>query len=104
KEQSGHAFRVVAAYERWFKKSGCRTELSILTMLGLFDRPAAPDCLSALFVPPIPGLTDSLPLPDDEDWNEAVTNLVELGLIEEQPWETHRIVGYAKELAKRAMK
>ena len=60
KEQGGHAFRVIAAYERWFEDNGCKTELAILRMLGLFDRPATPDCLEALRDPPIPGLTDVL--------------------------------------------
>ena len=87
KEQGGHAFRVIAAYERWFEENNCHAELALLRMLGLFDRPAAPDCLDALHEPPIPGLTDSIVSLSDDNWNEAVTHLVELGLVEEQPWD-----------------
>jgi len=56
--EGGHAFRVIAAYERWFEENNCHAELAILRMLGLVDRPATPDCLAALRDPPIPGLTD----------------------------------------------
>ncbi len=97
KEQGGHAFRVIAAYERWFEENDCRAELAILRMLGLFDRPATPDCLVALRDPPVPGLTDTIATLNEDDWNEAVTHLVELNLVEEQPWEPRRILGYSKE-------
>ena len=99
KEQGGHAFRVIAAYERWFKKDKCRAELAILRMLGLFDRPATPDCLTSLCDPPILGLTDTIASLDEDDWNEAVSRLVDLNLVEEQPWEPRRIVGYSEEEA-----
>jgi hypothetical protein len=112
KEQGGHAFRVIAAYERWFEESDSlsasgreveshlgKTCLAILRMLGLFDRPATPDCLVALRDPPIPGLTDAIASLTEADWNEAVTHLVELNLVEEQPWEPRRIVGYGEEEA-----
>jgi ribosome-binding protein aMBF1 (putative translation factor) len=102
KEQGGHAFRVIAAYERWFKKDKCRAELAILRMLGLFDRPATPDCLAALRDPPIPGLTNTLASLTVDDWNEALTHLVELNLVEEQPWEPRRIIGYDEKEARLA--
>jgi hypothetical protein len=104
KEQGGHTFRVIAAYERWFEEKGCRAELAILRMLGLFDRPATPDCLAALQKPPIPGLTNDVASLTEDDWNEAVTHLVELNLVEEQPWEPRCIVGYSEEQAKASMR
>jgi hypothetical protein len=46
------------SYQTWFGES---SELSILRMLGLFDRPADEKAFEALLRPPvIPGLTESL--------------------------------------------
>ncbi|MBI4658642.1 MAG: toll/interleukin-1 receptor domain-containing protein [Verrucomicrobia bacterium] len=114
--QGGHAFRVIAAYERWFEESDSlapiggegrgegeqqlgKTCLAILRMLGLFDRPATPDCLAALRDPPIPGLTDTIASLSESDWNKAVAHLVELNLVEEQPWKRTHLMGYGKEEA-----
>ncbi|MBS1790832.1 MAG: hypothetical protein JST85_24155 [Acidobacteria bacterium] len=88
-EQGGHAFRVMAAYERWLEGSESRLQaetarsaaeraesaqppkggtlnngqraLAILRLMGLFDRPATADCLYALWQSPaIPNLTEPL--------------------------------------------
>ncbi len=62
-EQGGHAFRVMEAYERAFKKEGDKGEraLAILRLLGLFDRPVPSDQLAALLEDPaIPALTGPL--------------------------------------------
>jgi hypothetical protein len=46
------------SYQIWF---GDGPELSVLRMLGLFDRPAGEKALAALLKPPsIAGLTESL--------------------------------------------
>ncbi len=75
----GHAQKLMQTYERWLG-AGC--ELSILRMMGLFDRPATQDCLDALRQPPaIPDLTEALVDVDDADWNLAISNLSECGLI-----------------------
>ena len=100
--QGGHAFRVMAAYERWlvpkeglFKKAirlvtGAvppggpegRRQLAVLRLLGLFDRPAAADLLAVLRRPPaIPGLTDAIAGLGDAAWNLAVTRLAACGLV-----------------------
>jgi serine/threonine protein kinase/predicted ATPase len=56
--QGVHARKVMDSYQAWF---GEGPELSILRMLGLFDRPADEKALQALLKPrAIPGLTDSL--------------------------------------------
>jgi hypothetical protein len=56
--QGVHARKVMESYQTWF---GEGPELSILRMLGLFDRPADEKALEALLDPPaIPGLTESL--------------------------------------------
>lgn len=91
-ETSGHAFRVMEAYEEWLTRDGRNVELAILRLLGLFDRPATPDCLAALRQPPaIEGLTESLVTLTDAQWNVAVKRLVQLGFVEEQPWEPPQI-------------
>jgi len=56
--QGVHARKVMESYQSWFGKG---PELSILRMLGLFDRPADEKALEALLKSPaIPGLTESL--------------------------------------------
>jgi hypothetical protein len=56
--QGVHARRVMESYQAWF---GEGPELSVLRMLGLFDRPADEKALEALLKSPaIPGLTESL--------------------------------------------
>ena len=56
--QGLHAEKVMESYRSWF---GEGPELSVLRILGLFDRPADEKALEALLKPPaIPGLTESL--------------------------------------------
>jgi hypothetical protein len=56
--QGAHARKVMASYQSWF---GEGPELSILRILGLFDRPADEQAVEAVLKPPaIPGLTESL--------------------------------------------
>ena len=51
--QGVHARKVMESYQTWF---GEGPELSVLRMLGLFDRPADEKALGALLKPPaIPG-------------------------------------------------
>lgn len=62
-EQSGHAFHVMDAYVASFKVEGenGKRALSVLRLLGLFDRPATADCLNALWTgDEIGGLTGPL--------------------------------------------
>ena len=55
--QGVHAQKVMESYLTWF---GEGSELSILRILGLFDRPADEKAICALLrSPPIPGLTES---------------------------------------------
>ena len=75
----GQAWKLVEQYERWL---GEGVELSILRLLGLFDRPAEPDSLAAVCAAPaIPGLTDALVGLRSEDWNWAIANLIDYGLL-----------------------
>ena len=56
--QGVHARKVMESYQTWF---GEGPEVSVLRMLGLFDRPTDEEALRALLKSPaIPGLTESL--------------------------------------------
>ncbi|HLL72094.1 MAG TPA: toll/interleukin-1 receptor domain-containing protein [Pyrinomonadaceae bacterium] len=69
----GHALRVMASYEKWF---GEGAELSVLRMLGLFNRPADKDAIAALrAAPAIPGLTDALQGLSETDWQRVLAKL-----------------------------
>ncbi len=77
--QGGHAYRVIAAYEHWL---GTGPELGILRLLGLFDRPAPLEAVAELRVAPmIPGMTESLTELIEDDWQWALANLREQGLL-----------------------
>ena len=51
--QGAHARKVMESYHRWF---GEGPEMSVLRMLGLFDRPADEKALAALLTPPVSAL------------------------------------------------
>src|SRR6202521_1582716 len=56
--QGAHARKVMKSYQTWF---GEGPELSVLRLLGLFDRPAEEKAVEALLKPPaIHSLTESL--------------------------------------------
>lgn len=80
--QGGHARRVMRSYEKWFTEHGREAELSIVRMLGLFNRPAEAGCIAALRGgEPIADLTAGLAGISDADWNIALANLREAGLL-----------------------
>jgi len=64
--QGVHARKVMESYQTWF---GDGPELSVLRMLGLFDRPADEKAIEALLrQPAIPGLTEALTNLSPSDW------------------------------------
>lgn len=84
KVQGGHAFKTIAAYERWLADGGedGARQLAVLRLLGLFDRPADGDCLVALRrEPAIPGLTEPLVGLDEDDWNITLSFLADCGIV-----------------------
>jgi tetratricopeptide (TPR) repeat protein len=88
KTQGGHAFRVMAAYERWLAQGGEEgaRQLAVLRLLGLFDRPADAGCLAALRRPPaIAGLTEPLVGPGEDDWNLTLSTLADCRLVSTSP-------------------
>lgn len=83
--RGGHAFKVMAAYEKWFQREGEKgaRELAALRLLGFFDRPADAGCLAALRrAPPIPGLTELLVNLSTAQWSLILSRLKTLGLLE----------------------
>jgi hypothetical protein len=82
--QGGHAFKAMAAYERWLGSGGEEgaRQLAALRLLGLFDRPADSASLAALRAEPaIAGLTEPIAGIDEERWNLTVASLADLGLV-----------------------
>jgi hypothetical protein len=71
--QGAHARRVMESYQTWL---GEGPELSVLRMLGLFDRPADEKALEALLKPPaILGLTTSLTSISPLEWRTILAKL-----------------------------
>jgi hypothetical protein len=82
--QGGHAFRVIDAYVKWFSESGENgiRQIAVLSLLGLFDRPADAACLAALRKPPaIPGLTEKIIDINKGQWNLTLNRLADSDLI-----------------------
>ena len=73
RRQGGHARRVMDTYAAWFKG---KPELSILHMVGLFDRPVEEAVIEALLSKrAIKGLTSKLKKLSQEDWQYSLANL-----------------------------
>jgi hypothetical protein len=71
--QGAHARKVMESYQTWF---GEGPELSVLRMLGLFDRPADEVALGVLLEHPvIPGLTESLIDLSPTEWRTILAKL-----------------------------
>ena len=71
--QGVHARKVMESYQTWF---GEGPELSVLRMLGLFDRPADEKALGVLLKSPaIPGLTESLTDLSPSEWRTILARL-----------------------------
>ena len=77
--QGAHARKVMESYQTWF---GEGPELSVLRMLGLFDRPADEKALGALLTPPaIHGLTESLTGSSPTEWRTILAKLRRVRLL-----------------------
>src|SRR5580704_8817154 len=71
--QGAHARKVMESYQTWL---GEGPELSVLRMLGLFDRPADEKALGVLLKSPaIPGLTESLTDLRSTEWRTILAKL-----------------------------
>jgi nucleoside phosphorylase len=104
-DQGGHAFRVIAAYERWLGQAGAEgeRELAVLRMMGLFDRPADPGCVGALRgEPAIVGLTDAVVGLDREGWRALLSSLEEARLVGCSAYVPTPVRGYDEATARAA--
>jgi nucleoside phosphorylase/tetratricopeptide (TPR) repeat protein len=104
-DQGGHAFRVIAAYERWLGQAGVEgeRELAVLRMMGLFDRPAEPGCIAALRrEPAIAGLTDAVVGLDREGWRALLSSLEEARLVGCSAYVPTLVRGYDEATARAA--
>src|ERR1700758_3678651 len=71
--QGVHARKVMESYQTWF---GEGPELSVLRILGLFDRPADERAVGALLkLPAIRGLTESLTILSSTEWRMVFARL-----------------------------
>jgi hypothetical protein len=71
--QGVHARKVMESYQTWF---GEGPELSVLRLLGLFDRPAEEKALGVLLkAPAILGLTESLTYLSETEWRTVLAKL-----------------------------
>jgi predicted ATPase len=71
--QGVHARKVMESYQAWL---GEGPELSVLRMLGLFDRPADEEALEVLLkAPAMPGLTESLTNLSPSQWQMILARL-----------------------------
>ncbi|MFC1508813.1 NACHT domain-containing protein, partial [Candidatus Omnitrophota bacterium] len=78
-EHGGHARRVMESYESWLKGT---PELSILTLIGLFDRPADGGAVDVLKKKPvIKGLTKAILKISHEKWLYVIQHLRDLHLL-----------------------
>jgi tetratricopeptide (TPR) repeat protein len=73
------AQKMIAAYEKWL---GEGVELSVLRLLGLFDRPAEAASIEVLLAAPtIPGLTEALQNLKEREWRQALAKLRRIKLL-----------------------
>jgi predicted ATPase len=94
--QGVHARKVMESYQTWFREG---PELSVLRMLGLFDRPADEKALGVLLAPPaIRGLTEPLTDLSPTEWRTILAKLRRARLLAaEDPYnprhlDTHPLV------------
>jgi hypothetical protein len=111
----GHAFKMMAAYERWLAQGGPegQRQLAVLRLLGLFDRPADPGCLDVLRKQPVGKFAHPLfhekthflhflfssyePI-DEAEWNSTASALKECGLVFETVSTTQQRGGIQPDL------
>ena len=81
-EKGGHAKCIMRAYEKWFEGM---PECDLLTLMGLFDRPAEKGALDALLAAPvIDGLTNKIQGLSNEKYKLALKHLRKARLLAEQ--------------------
>ena len=79
--EGGHARRIMATYAAWLERHRGLAELTILRLIGLFDRPADPEAMTALLADPQMRTFTGELAPGGDAWNSAVEALREMGLL-----------------------
>jgi len=79
--EGGHARRIMATYATWLARNERFAELTILRLIGLFDRPADPDAMVALLADPQMRPFSGQLEQGGDAWNNAVDALREMGLL-----------------------
>jgi tetratricopeptide (TPR) repeat protein len=80
--EGGHARRIMASYVKWLEEDKRRAELAALSIIGLFDRPAAPGAMNALMADrSLKPLTAELDHVGGQVWNRCVGALRGMGLL-----------------------
>jgi tetratricopeptide (TPR) repeat protein len=80
--EGGHARRIMASYAQWLGHHEQWAELAVLSLIGLFDRPAPPEAMDALLTDAsMAPFTAQLENVQGEDWSAAVGALREMGLL-----------------------
>ena len=79
--EGGHARRIMASYSQWLARNERFAELTILHLIGLFDRPAEPEAMAALLsdtsMTPFIGQL----VPGTDAWSSSVGALRKMGLL-----------------------
>jgi tetratricopeptide (TPR) repeat protein len=83
--EGGHARQIMASYVQWLQKNRRFSELALLHVIGLFDRPAPPAAMSAL----LKGMDRNLYLAEldrvgSDVWNRCVDSLRGMGLLNKE--------------------
>jgi tetratricopeptide (TPR) repeat protein len=83
-DNGSHAKNVMVSYQKWFAGED-KPELDILTLLGLFDRPADVSAIEILkSKPAIPGISERLQNLTNTQWKFAIKRLQDLNLLATQ--------------------
>ncbi len=84
-QEGGHARRVMASYVRWLLENQMFSELALLHIIGLFDRPAPPEAMSALLAGmDLNPFTAELDQVGGDVWNRCVDALRGMGLLNKE--------------------
>jgi tetratricopeptide (TPR) repeat protein len=79
--EGGHARRIMESYSQWLDRHERWGQLAILRLIGLFDRPAAPDAIEALLtdirMAPFTGQLEHV----GSVWDSSVSALRAMGLL-----------------------
>ena len=79
--EGGHARRIMATYAAWLERNERLPELTVLRLIGLFDRPAEPEAMKALLADPrMRTFTGELEQGTNA-WNGAADALRAMGLL-----------------------